>query len=617
MRRDTTILILLLGLTLAVYWPVGGHDFILYDDTAYVTENPHVRAGLTPASVAWAFTSPDQPNWHPLTWLSHMLDVRLFGLNPAGHHATSLALHLASTLVLFLLLRRMTGARWRSALVAALFALHPLHVESVAWVAERKDVLSAFLGLLALLAWTGWIARPARLRYGLALLGFAAALMAKPMLVTLPFLLLLLDWWPFGRWSPGAGVAGPAPRRAAAVPEPAGAGPLPLKALVIEKWPFFGLAAAASLTTILFQQRAGAMAAAGHFPAWARVGNAFVSYVTYLIKTVWPSRLAVLYPHPGAALAPLRAAGAAALLLGLTAAVWRGSRERPWLAVGWLWFLGMLVPVVGFVPVGLQAWADRYSYLPLIGIFIIVAWGAADLARRSSMTRWVAGLAAGLALVGCAAATRIQLGWWRDSVTLFSRTLAVTRDNAVIENNLGLVLGRMGKTDEAMANLRAALRIWPDYEEAHNNLGNALADRGRWSEAIAEYAETLRLDPRRVQTLNNWGTVLLEQGRFAEAADRFRQALSRQPDHPAARCNLGLALESAGRLDEALAEYREVVRRTPGYAPAWTSLGIALTKQGRPAEAIEAFRRALELNPRDDGARRGLAAAEAGGGPAR
>ena len=595
MRRELVIGLLLLSITLAVYWQIRDHKFTNYDDTVYVTENPHVQRGLVGSSIIWAFTTTEQANWHPLTWLSHMLDCQLFGLNPGAHHLTSLFLHLANVLLLFAVLRRMTGALWRPAFVSALFALHPLHVESVAWVAERKDVLSTLFWLLTMLAYAGYAERPTRARYVLTLVAFALGLMAKPMLVTLPFVLLLLDYWPLDRMA-YAGRDDNTPKRARK-----GIGSskqrLSLSRLVWEKTPFFALAAISSVVTFSVQRKAGAMSNMEVFPLWSRIANALVSYLRYLGKTIWPSDLAVLYPHPGTGLSLWWGAGAGLVLLGLSIFLLRGIRSRPYLAVGWLWYLGTLVPVIGLVQVGLQAYADRYTYVPLIGLFIMVAWGVPDLAGRWGRARTVLALLAATSLSALTGCTWIQVGYWKDSLSLFTHTIQVTTNNYVALNNLGIGLRQLGRLDEAVTQYHEALRIKPDYGLAHNNLGNALADQGKLEEAISHYTEALRIKPDDAGAYNNWGTALVEQGRFEEAIDRFLRALQIKPDYAAAQCNLGRALEREGRDEEAIAHYLEALQLDMDYAEAHNNLARALTGRGQMAEAMAHYRTAIQIRP--------------------
>lgn len=529
-------LLALAALTAVVYAPVRHHDFVQVDDPAYVTENPHVLRGLTPEGIAWAFTTGDAANWHPVTWLSHMLDVQLFGVAAGPHHLTNVLLHMANTLLLFGLLVQLTGAVWRSALVAALFAVHPLHVESVAWVAERKDVLSTLFWMLTLWAYVGFVrsqgstagaaAPPATSRsrrgfYLLMLAFFALGLMAKPMLVTLPCVLLLLDIWPLERLrlatpevrSPKANDR-PSGRSAAGSPR-AGAGTRrskdrPARArtpgkpdlvstawpLVREKLPLFVMAVASSIVTVIVQQRGGAVSTLEAYPFSLRLQNALVSVVAYLRSTLWPEGLTVLYPFPES-VPDWQVAGALAVLGGISFVVYRLARRHPYLLVGWLWYLGTLMPVAGLVQVGLQARADRYTYVPLIGIFIMVAWGVAALLDRMRGVRHVVPIAAIGVILGCTLTARAQVGYWKDNVTLFTRATMLTLhvDEYEAHMSLGTTLGNQGRVDEAMRHFAEAARLRPQSDAAHCSLGLALARSGRAIDAAREFNEALRLNP--------------------------------------------------------------------------------------------------------------------------
>ncbi len=543
MTRGRTILaaLALLALTLAVYAPVGRFDFVQLDDPTYVTENPHVLGGLTGEAVAWAFTTGHAANWHPVTWLSHMLDVQLFGVAAGPQHLVNLALHAANALLLFGLLVLLTGALWRSALVAALFAVHPLHVESVAWIAERKDVLSTFFLMLTLWAYAGFVraAGPAaadappparrsrRVYYALVLVCFGLGLMAKPMLVTLPFVLLLLDIWPLGRLGPAAPGAGTPPvnagfrrreptgspkaagakRRSKGRPAGAGTPGTPgtpgtlalLKSawpLVREKLPLLAMAVASSIVTLVAQQRGGAVTGFEIYPFALRLQNAVVSIVAYLRDALWPTGLTMLYPFPSA-VPGYQVAGAAAVLAVISLGVYRLARKEPYLLVGWLWYLGTLVPVAGLVQVGVQARADRYTYVPLIGIFIMVAWGVAALVGRRPVLRVAVSAAAVGAIVGCALTTRVQAGYWKDSVALFTRATTITLhvDEYEAHMSLGTTLGDQGRVDEAREHFAEAVRLRPESDAARCDLGIALARSGRFTDAARELKEALRLNP--------------------------------------------------------------------------------------------------------------------------
>ncbi|HEX5067206.1 MAG TPA: tetratricopeptide repeat protein [Myxococcota bacterium] len=499
----------LAALVLYAYWPVGGFSFLGYDDPIRVTENPWVRQGLGAASATWAFTTLTDGHWHPLTWLSHMLDVTLFGLDAGWHHRTNVLLHVASSLLLFAALTRMTRAPGRSLLVAALFALHPLHVESVAWVSERKDMLSGLFWMLGLYAYALYAERPSRMRFAAVALAFACGLASKAMVVTFPLVLLLLDVWPLAR------LRSESARR-----------------LALEKLPLLAGSALFALVTFLAQQRAGAVATTGVLPLDARVAQALISSVAYLGKSVWPRSLACFYPYPDA-ISLVKAAGAASLLLALTALALRYVRTRPYLAVGWFWYLVTLLPVVGLVQVGMQAMADRYTYLPLVGIFIAAVFGAYDLlAARTLGRRLLAPLAAAV-VAACVLLTRIQVGYWQNDIVLNEHALAVTQGNFVAHNNLALAFVSQQRYAEAQAHLEEALRIRPGYPDARNNLAG----------------------------------VLIQQGRLHEAADELRTAVVNSPTYAPAHRNLAALLQQMGRPDEAAAHLREAERLEAGAAP--------------------------------------------------
>lgn len=474
------ILFLVLGL-LFVFWQVQDHDFVNYDDNLYVTQNRHVQAGLTGEGVIWAFTSMHASNWHPLTWLSHMLDCEIYGLDPKGHHVTNLLLHAANTALLFLVLRWMTGALWRPACVAALFALHPLHVESVAWVAERKDVLSTFFWILTMFAYTWYVKGSSHGRYLLVLLAFALGLMAKSMLVTLPFVLLLLDYWPLRRLS--MSVSATNDNR------------IGLWNVIREKLPLLTLTAGSCLVTFLAQRIGPAVQSLSQISLQARISNALVSYVKYIGKMIWPSRLAIFYPHPLNSLPVWQIAGATLLLLCITILILQKTGRYPYLTVGWLWFLGTLVPVVGIVQVGGQAMADRYTYVPLIGLFICITWAISSLVAEWSHQKVVVSILVVVAFSALATRTWFQLRHWENSIALSKHALDVTANNYLAHNNLGVELVGQRKYEEAIDHYYEALRIQPGYAEAHNNLGVALAYSGRLQEAIEHIFTALRIRP--------------------------------------------------------------------------------------------------------------------------
>jgi Flp pilus assembly protein TadD len=585
-RRDHRLWIAaaLVGLTLAVYAPVRHHDFVNLDDAQYVSQNPAVLAGLTWQGVAWAFTAGHAGNWHPLTWISHMIDVELFGRGAGGPHLTNLVLHMASAVLLFWLLASLTGAPFRSGAVAALFAVHPLHVESVAWVAERKDVLSTLLWVLTIWSYVGWVRRPAASRYWVLCAVFALALMAKPMVVTLPFVLLLLDVWPLGRrgfqssWVP----------------------------LVREKAPLFVLALASSVVTLVVQSHAGAVQAAGAFPIGQRVANALVAYVTYLRQAIWPAGLAALYPYPSSI--PPWQVGAA--LAGLAGASWlavRAASRHPSVLVGWLWYLGTLGPVIGLIQVGSQPFADRYTYVPLIGVFIVAAWGLPDLVGGTRAGRTVLAGAAVVAIAGCAVAARQQVSHWKDGVALWTHAVGVTRDNYRAYTNLGQALTAAGRARDAVPAFDAALRINPTFAEAHNYFGLALMEVGETARAIGHYRDAIRLRPRFVEARNNLGLALASAGQLDAAQREFSEALHLDPGFAPARTNLGIALAQLGRLDDAEREFREAVRLQPDSVEAHLNLAAALADLGRRPEAIRELEAVLRIDPSHAAARQLLA----------
>jgi Flp pilus assembly protein TadD len=579
-RRVCLICLALAVAALAVFGGALTCDFVNYDDPTYVTSNPDVQHGLTPAGVVWAFETPAASNWHPLTWLSHMADVQFFGMSPVGHHLTSLLLHAANAVLLFLILNAMTGAFWRSAVVAALFALHPLRVESVVWVSERKDVLSSLFWMLTVWSYFHFQKAKSKLWYATALASFACGLMSKPMLVTLPFVLLLLDYWPLGRrisWQ-----------------------------LILEKIPFFGLTAISSVVTFLVQKRGGAVSPLTGLPLLPRIANALISYVRYIAKFFWPTRLSVLYPHPGHW--PVWQIVSATVLLAVITAlvVWRW-RAQPYLAVGWFWFLGMLAPAIGLVQVGIQSMADRYSYLPLVGISIIVVWGLSDMLAQYHAGRWILGAAAGVAITACIVLTPLQVLHWHDSDSLFEHAIAVTKNNYLAYNNLGYFLSNRGESEKAMKYYESALQINPNYDEGHNNLGFALAALGRFQEATNEYIKALSINPRLTEAHNNLGNALGNLGLNDAAIHEYQVALQENPRHADAHNNYGIALAMHGKLDEAIAQFRLAILYKENYASAHSDLGNALAMKGDLAAAIQEYQICLRLTPADPQAHNNLA----------
>jgi tetratricopeptide (TPR) repeat protein len=553
-----------------------------------------VQRGKSIKGVIWAFTHFYASNWHPLTWISHMLDCQLFGLHAGGPHLVNVALHAANGVLLFLLLQRLTGAQWRSAMVAGLFALHPLHVESVAWIAERKDVLSTFFGLLALLAYARYVKESAveiprskvqgqrsKVWYAWVTGLFALSLMAKPMLVTLPFVMLLLDLWPLRRVE-NIGV------RTFFTPQ--------FGKLVLEKWLWFILVAASSVVTFFAQKAGGAVQSTEHFPLAARLANAVTAYFDYVLKACWPVRLAVFYPlaHEQSA---WRLVIAAVFVLGLSFAAVMTIKRWPFFLVGWFWFLGTLVPVIGLVQVGNQAMADRYTYIPLTGLFIIVAWGAWEVLQRAKGARIVAATAAAALLTVLAAATIYQLQYWQNGFALFTHALAVTHDNAVANNNLGTLLVALGRDDEGRARYARAVQINPADASFQNNFATALARAGQENDAIEHYEAAIHDDPRFAKAYSNLGALLLGQHHLEAAITNLNEAVRIDPESAKARNNLGNAFSAAGKMDEALTQYSEAVRLDPTNGSVRLNAGLALAKAGRANDARVQFAEAVRLSP--------------------
>jgi tetratricopeptide (TPR) repeat protein len=612
-RPKLLICLFLTLAVLAVFWEVKNNDFVNYDDPRCVLENLHIQRGLNSDDLKWAFTTNHSGFWQPLTWLSFMMDYQLFGLNPGGYHLVNLLLHIINSLLLFLILNRMTHALWKSAFVAALFALHPLHVESVAWIAERKDVLSAFFWMLTMGAYLFYAEKPGLKKYLLTLLFFSLGLMAKPMLVTLPCVLLLLDYWPLDRLcfnhsldTPKISESKKEKRRARKIASQAkGKGPSPpdqsrlwqrLWPLIREKIPFFALSVISTMLTIIGQQERGALESFEVFPIGARIGNALISYIRYIGMTIYPEGLAVFYPHQGTP--PLwEVSLAAAFLLIVTLLIIRWAANMPYLAMGWLWYLGTLVPVIGIIQVGMQSMADRYTYIPIIGLFVATAWAVPDIARNWRYRQYILAAGAGIVLSALMFSTWTQVKYWQNSITLFEHTIQVTNDNYLAHNNLGVALNDAGKREEAMAHYREAIRMKPSYEEAHFNLGNNLSAQGRTDEAILNYQEALRLRPNYAKAHNNLAALLISKKMFKEAISHYREALKTDPTNWGTQYNLGVAWMSIERYEEAIGQFQEAIRFNPRFIQAHNAWGIALARSGKTGEAIDHFREALRIKP--------------------
>jgi len=676
--------------TIAIYWPATQCGFVNYDDDTYVTDNAHVISGVTWESLKWACLNPVSANWHPLTILSHMLDCQLFGLQPAGHHLTSVLLHALNAALVFGLLQQMTGASWRSLFVAALFAVHPLRVESVAWVSERKDVLSGLFGLLALIfyaryaqgrgrrksetrnpkpegipkpeirnpksegaaravvpgsafdvgCWMFDVRAPSSIFYLLSLCFFALGLMSKPMLVTWPFVMLLLDYWPMKRMQNAecSPVKGRADFTGQGMQKPEApdtrhvsrftfhVSRFTLLSLLVEKIPFFALAALASVMTFVVQQHGGAMKGAEKLPLVERTGNALISGCRYLGKLFWPSDLVVFYWHPGQwPIGKVLLAGG--LILGLSVLLWVQRRRFPFLLVGWLWFLVTLVPVIGLVQVGQQAMADRYTYIPSLGVLILAVWGAGELMQGKAEGRNPKGGPAGLisgfgfrisalfrasgfglrisCVAGCsaivlsAALTRQQIGHWTDSEALFRHALEVTENNYVAHKFLGDALDKRGQIDGAISQYQQSLRLKPDDALVCNNLGVALDKKGQTEDAIRQYREVIRLEPDRPFPHYNLGNALLKKGQMDKAITQYQEAIRLKPDYADAHNNLGNALNNKGQLDAAIDQYQQAIRLKPDYAIAHNNLGAAFGRKGQNDAAIRQYQEAIRLNPQN------------------
>jgi Tfp pilus assembly protein PilF len=628
-------------ITLAVYWPVHNYEFIDFDDDAYVFENANVQSGLSWQNVKWAFTATLATNWHPVTWLSLMLDCQLFGAKPGPLHLVNVAFHTANTLLLFIVFNRMTKRIWPSAFVAALFALHPLHVESVAWVAERKDVLSTLFWLLTMLTYVLFVEKPSTGRYAISLIVFALGLMSKPMLVTLPFVLLLLDYWPLNRISNQKSA---------------------IRNLCLEKLPFFFLTVISSIITYVVQQKGGAISG---MTFQLKLYNAVCSYFEYILKMFVPTRLAVLYPHRADSLSYIQVIISGFILVLITAVTFYYGRRFKYLIFGWCWYLGTLVPVIGLVQVGVQSMADRYTYIPLIGLFIIIVFGVCDLLQLNRFKKYVLTTLAATCVVCCIFITSAQLKYWQNSSMLFEHTLALTKNNFIILNNygttltaqnkfqqaaqcfakaveirpmesdyrtnLGAALKSTGRFDEAIEQLRIALKLDPNYSPAHKHLSIALALKGDYDGAIRQYKIFLGPDANVEKLYQDLAGMLIEQGKPDDAVSQLQKALAAKPDSIAILSNLGyilmqngkssqaleyyykateidpndviihgrlaLALSATGRIDDAIEQCRIVLKSCPDDVEMHNNLGLLLQTKGRLTEASESFKKALQIDP--------------------
>ncbi len=614
-KKQIVLIYLLLTIaTLLTFWQVSHCDFISYDDPLYVTENAHIMNGLTVDSVRWAFTSTYANFWHPLTLMSLMLDNELFGLTPRWYHLTNLLFHVANTLLLFFVLNRMTKSPWKSAFVAALFALHPLHVESVAWIAERKDVLSTFFWMLTLIAYVHYVEHPRLKSYLAVLVFFIMGLMAKPMLVTLPFVMLLLDYWPlqrFGQKTVALEVkAGPDKsvfvnkKKAKSGKKPSlqnivkSARPVEHKCgwaetrrLLIEKIPLFVLVPLFSVLTYIAEGEAVI-----NFPWNVRVRNALVSYVIYIGKTVWPTGLAVFYPHPG--LLPLwQAMGAALLLAAVTAAVILAAKRFPYLAIGWLWFAGTLAPVIGIVQIGSFGRADRFTYIPLIGLFIMVAWGVPELLKGWRYRREALAASSTLIVCSLSIAAWIQAGYWRDSITLYDHTLKVTDHNAIIYTNRGITYSKLGNFQQAIADFDRAMQINPGIAVAYYNRGAAYGQLGNFQQAVSDYNRAIEINPEYANAYNSRGVAYRKLGDLRQALSDYNRAIDIDPEHAEARNNRGVAQGALGNRGQAISDLDRAIEINPKYAEAFKNRGVVHDELGDHRQAISDYDRAIEIDP--------------------
>lgn len=575
--KTLLLFLVLAAVTLAVYARVYQFEFISFDDNLYVTENKTVKQGLSIENIKWAFgvsKGHDQTYWHPLTWLSHMLDVELFGLDPGAHHLVNLFFHVQNALLLFLALCLMTGARWRSALVAALFALHPINVDSVAWIAERKNLLSTFFWMLTLLAYIRYAGKPGIIRYLLVFLALALGLLAKPMLVTLPCVLLLLDFWPLGRLDLGQNLPRAANKPAVCFQ------PARPALLILEKLPLFGLSFLSIGISVFTLQARQQMASTGSlYPLSLRMENALVSYGAYLWKLIWPSNFAFFYPFPESI--PFWQPMVAALcLLSATALFIAQGRKYPYCCVGWFWFLGTLFPVIGLIQGGLwPALADRWAYIPAIGIFIVAAWGLPEILGRNREKRFSAITAAVLILLGFL--TFHQTRYWRDNEPLYTHALEATQGNYIAHNNLANAIKLQGRVDEAIDHYKQAIGIKPDYADGHYNLANTCKDLGRTEEAIRHYRQTIALQPSHEKAHNNLGSLLMSRGKLTEAIGHYEKALQIKPDYESAHYNLGIACFRSGEISKSIDNFKKALRLNPNATHIRAALKQAMEKHAK------------------------------------
>jgi tetratricopeptide (TPR) repeat protein len=575
--RTVLICVVLAAVTFVAFEGVRSNKFVYYDDDKYITSNEYVQKGLSFESVRWAFTTWHQGNWHPLTWISHLIDNSVFGMNPVGHHLVSVGFHIANAILLFLILKKMTAAVWPSAFVAALFGVHPLAVESVAWAAERKNVLSAFFAFLTIWAYFWYSQKPGWRRYALIAILFAAGLLSKSMLVTLPFVLILLDYWPVGRFGNLKGRQW-------------------LWRAIIDKIPLLAISGAFCVVTYLAQAWAEAVLDIVSLPLGLRVSNALISYVSYIGKLFYPTPLAVLYPLDIRGYSWVEIGGCLAILLAVTTAVILERHRRRFLLTGWLWYLGTLIPVIGLVQVGVQAMADRYMYLPGIGIYIIVAWLASEASAKLRLPKAVPAVTGAAILVALLLITRTQIGYWKDSESLFKHTLDVTKNNCVMYNNYGQVLKSQGRLDEAIDNFRHALELRPGWVEVHDKLACALQDKGLDGEAAVEFAMVLQIKPDKTDTRNSFGVALVKIKQYDEAIEQFTRVLMEDPCRASALNNLYKAGVESGKLDKVLDVILSLQAKAPNNFNLYEKAGLIYGTKGNINAAIEQLEKACRLS---------------------
>ena len=579
-KKILPVCLILTAAIIIAFEPVRHNAFISYDDDVYITENPNVQVGLTVQSIKWAFTSGYAANWHPITWLSHMLDYQLFGPNPLYHHLTNVFFHILNSLLLLIILKKATGNLWASAFAAAVFALHPLRVESVAWVAERKDVLSGLFWLLTIAAYFWYASKPCILRYLCVFISLALGLMAKPMLVSLPLILIVLDYWPLNRFDPDwADIKTKAPK------------------LIIEKLPLFLLVIASMIVTFLVQQKAGAMFPGSNYSLPVRIANALVVYVGYMSKMLFPWHLAVLYPHPGGTLPMWKPIASLVLLFSMTTAILYKSPKYRFLTAGWLWYIIALLPVIGLVQVGEQAMADRYTYLPSIGFFVIVIWPIAQLQKKYKQITKPLCILAVIAVVAMIAATRDQVKYWKDDTTLFTRTIELTKNNYIIHNNLGYTLFSKSRFDEALELFNKALEFKPNYAKASNNKARVFLTIGKFDQAANCLEQTVKMAPYWPDAYNNLGLANFLSGNYIDAEKNYRKAIILKPDFTKALNGFAKTLSKLNRPQEAIEAFNKAIKLKPDYADPYYFGAASLVKLGQTKKAVEYLRKSVSCDP--------------------